>query len=60
MGTVDLEAVANAEKLVPPEFINEEGNDVTQAFLDYARPLIGGPLPPYARLERIRVVGGEQ
>lgn len=60
MGTVDLEVVANTEKLVPPEFMNEEGNHVTQAFLDYARPLIGAPLPPYARLERISAVGGEQ
>jgi len=57
---VDLEVVANTEKLVPPEFMNEEGNHVTQAFLDYARPLIGAPLPPYARLERISAVGGEQ
>lgn len=60
MGTVDLEVVANTEKLVPPEFMNEEGNDVTQAFLDYALPLIGGSLPPYVRLERISAVGGEQ
>jgi len=55
MGTCDLEAVANEEKYVPDEFINEAGNDVTRAFVEYASPLIGGPLPPYARLERIRV-----
>jgi len=50
-----LEQVANAEKPVPDEFINAEGNWVTQAYLDYARPLIGGPLPPYGRLRAARV-----
>ena len=29
---------------MPKEFINAEGNYVTQAFIDYARPLVG-PLP---------------
>lgn len=55
MGTADLDVVANEEKLVPDEFINDAGNDVTPAFIEYASPLIGGPLPPYARLERIPV-----
>jgi 6-phosphofructokinase 1 len=54
-GLAPLEAVANAERPVPDEFINEEGNDVTPAFIEYARPLIGGPLPPYARLRLCRV-----
>lgn len=49
-GLAALEAVANAERPVPAEYINEAGNDVTEAFVEYARPLIGGPLPPYARL----------
>jgi len=50
-----LADVANAERPVPDEFINEQGNYVTPAFLDYARPLIGGPLPAYARLKMSRV-----
>jgi len=54
-GLAPLEAVANAEHPVPDEFINEAGNDVTAAFVEYARPLIGAPLPPYARLEMKRV-----
>jgi 6-phosphofructokinase 1 len=54
-GLADLQQVANAERPVPDEFIAAEGNDVTAAFLDYARPLIGGPLPPYARLKLTRV-----
>jgi 6-phosphofructokinase 1 len=28
-------------KIVPDNMINEAGNDVTQAFIDYARPLVG-------------------
>lgn len=54
-GTAPLEDVANAERPVPAEFISDEGNDVTPAFLEYARPLIGGPLPPLARLQLTRV-----
>ena len=49
-GLVDLEKVANHERTMPAEYINEAGNGVTDAFLAYARPLIGEPLPPYARL----------
>lgn len=48
----DLSQVANHEKMIPSEYINAEGNGVTPAFLDYARPLIGGPLPELARLAK--------
>lgn len=51
-GIVSLEEVANREKKVPREFINAEGTGVTDAFLEYVTPLIGGPLPEYARLEK--------
>jgi len=54
-GLAPLAEVANAERPVPDEFISESGNDVTPAFIDYARPLIGGPLPAYARLKMKRV-----
>ena len=39
---VDISQSANAEKIVPPEFISPDGTDVTQAFIDYAYPLIQG------------------
>jgi 6-phosphofructokinase 1 len=54
-GTAPLIEVANAEKLLPREFLNEDGNMVTQEFKDYAMPLINGPLPPLARLQGVRV-----
>jgi 6-phosphofructokinase 1 len=47
---IDLADVANVEKLLPDEFINEAGNDVTEAFVEYCKPLIGGALPDYFNL----------
>ena len=32
------------EKTVPDAFINAEGNDVTEAFTEWCRPLIGPEL----------------
>lgn len=45
---VALNEVANREKKMPRSWINEAGNDVTQAFINYARPLIQGEVAiPY-------------
>jgi ATP-dependent phosphofructokinase / diphosphate-dependent phosphofructokinase len=49
-GLVDLAEVSSLERLMPDEYINDEGNNVTEAFYRYAMPLIGEPLPRYARL----------
>jgi hypothetical protein len=49
-GLVELEKVDRAEKVMPDDY--STGNDVTEPFLKYARPLIGGPLPKYVQLER--------
>lgn len=49
-GAVPLEAVARLERRLPDEFITPSSTDVTEAFLDYARPLIGGALPAVTRL----------
>ncbi len=51
IGMAELEQIANIEKRLPADFINEHGNFVTQAFIDYALPLIGGPLPQYVELQ---------
>ena len=45
-GTVPLSEVAHQERRLPDEFIGESGVDITPAFIQYAEPLIGGPLPP--------------
>jgi len=54
-GLIELEKVALGTKKVPDEFINAEGNYVTDTFLEYAKPLIGGDLPKYSRLKKIPV-----
>ena len=40
----DLSNVAKLVKTVPSEFINEEQNNITDKFLDYAMPLIKGEI----------------
>ena len=42
----DVHRIANAEKVVPREWINKEGDGVTEEFLDYVRPLIQGQYNP--------------
>ena len=42
IGSMDIKLIANKEKKMPNDFINARGNDVTKAFIDYARPLIMG------------------
>jgi 6-phosphofructokinase 1 len=37
--------IANAARCVPREFINERGNNVTDACIDYLAPLIEGEYP---------------
>jgi 6-phosphofructokinase len=56
LGTVPLAEVAIKAKPMPDEFIDEENLYVTDAFLEYARPLVG-PLPAYVRLAGHRVHG---
>jgi 6-phosphofructokinase len=60
-GLAELRDVANGEKKVPREFINEAGNHVTDAMRDYVRPLVKGEapvtigddgLPVFVRFER--------
>lgn len=45
IGTADIAGIANAIKTVPDEFINDEGNGITEAGLEYLKPLIVGEIP---------------
>jgi len=49
-GQTPLQVVANQQKRLPAEYVNQQGNGLTDAFADYARPLIGEPLPDFFRL----------
>ena len=59
---LDLVDVANAEKKVPREWINVEGNQVLPPYIDYVLPLIFGTpaiatengLPRFAKLKKVR------
>ena len=51
--TVPLTRVAGLEQRLPASYLEVQPGgvcDVTAAFADYARPLLGGPLPAFARL----------
>jgi 6-phosphofructokinase 1 len=50
---VTLRCVARETRCMPADFINKAGNGVTQAFIDYARPLVG-PLPVCTRFAQLR------
>jgi ATP-dependent phosphofructokinase / diphosphate-dependent phosphofructokinase len=59
---VPLEVVANSHRQLPQSWISEDGLDVTDEFVDYARPLIGdgnpdleisGGLQRFARIKRV-------
>lgn len=52
---VDLTEIAAKTKHMPDEFINEEGNDVTKAFVEYAKPLIGSDFPKIAQVRAPKV-----
>lgn len=43
---VDVDKVANVARTVPDDYINEEGNFVTQKFIDYVTPLVLGEIYP--------------
>lgn len=42
----DVHKIANDEKLVPRDWLNEEGDYVTDEFVSYVRPLIQGDVSP--------------
>ena len=50
---VELRSVAKETRHMPDEFIAASGCDVTKAFLDYARPIVGD-LPQIGRFKRIK------
>jgi ATP-dependent phosphofructokinase / diphosphate-dependent phosphofructokinase len=52
---VPLESVAAKTRTMEDHFITEAGNDVTPAFRDYLRPLLGADMLSVARLRRVAV-----
>lgn len=52
---VALESVAGKTRVMEDELISESGTDVTEAFIRYLKPLLGGGLPDAHRLRAPRV-----
>ena len=50
----ELKNVAKETRHMPDEFINQAGNDVTPAFIAYAKPIVGD-LPKIGRLKAVPV-----
>ncbi len=50
----DLREVAGKTRLMPDEFINSEGNNVTEAFKYYLTPLLGSDMPAASLLRAPR------
>lgn len=46
-GIYDVHRIANNEKVVPRNWINKEGNNVTVEFTNYIQPLIQGDYQPF-------------
>jgi len=53
-GQISLNDVAVAAKPMSPEYFNEDGNYISQAFIDYMKPLAGS-FPEFIRLKKIMV-----
>lgn len=49
--TVPIKEVMLYEKTMPDRYINKRGNDVTQEFIDWCRPLLGPELTPFIDLK---------
>ena len=60
---IDLDEVANKEKKIPREWINEDGTGMNENYINYALPLIQGEskppfengLPRFAKLNKILI-----
>ena len=63
IGSAELSKVANVEKMMPPDFISDDGFGITEKCRRYLLPLIGGEdyppyrngLPDYVKLANIQV-----
>ena len=62
IGDTSLMSVADKEKRVPVEWVNDTGNGLTEDFMRYIRPLVSGAvltvgdeLPSWPRLKRFMV-----
>jgi 6-phosphofructokinase 1 len=53
-GLTQLSKVAKFTKDLPSDFMNSQGNFVTDAFIDYLKPLVDG-MPVLGALKRVKI-----
>lgn len=51
MMEIPIEQVMIHEKTLPLSYLNERGNDVTEEFIQWCKPLIGGELQNFMELQ---------
>ena len=56
---VDIRDVMLTERRLPDEYINANGNGVTDAFITWCRPLIGPQLPEFVSFRQAASNGGD-
>lgn len=49
-GTTRFDQMEDGPRLLPEQYLNENGTNIIDVFADWARPLIGGALPEYITL----------
>jgi ATP-dependent phosphofructokinase / diphosphate-dependent phosphofructokinase len=49
-GTARLDQVADTARPLPAEYLTANGTNISDAFVDWVRPLVGGALPEYISL----------
>ncbi len=54
-GLAPVEQIANRQRLLPEEFLHPSRPWVSDAFLSYARPLLGAPLLEYGRFDDLAI-----
>ena len=54
-GFVELEQVVNQQRFLPDEYLDAKQSMVTQAFCNYALPLLGDPLLTKAQTDQSAV-----
>lgn len=50
---IPIRQVMLHERKIPAEYINERGNDVTEEFVKWCRPLIGAGIPDYIDFQQL-------
>jgi ATP-dependent phosphofructokinase / diphosphate-dependent phosphofructokinase len=56
IGSISLDKVSARERALPAGYRNESSNFVSQAFLEYCMPLIGGPLTSFPSIQKHKIV----